>query len=114
MSRRAEVERNTKETQIRVTLEMGEPVEPDVRTGLPFLDHMLTAMAFHGGFGLTVRAEGDTDVDPHHVVEDTGIVIGSPVSVTSTPRFRPSVADMEIVRIQLSPKCCWTSSVSLT
>ncbi|MFW5683920.1 MAG: imidazoleglycerol-phosphate dehydratase [Spirochaetota bacterium] len=76
MSRRAEVERKTKETQIRVIVDMDQATEPDVETSLPFFDHMLTAMAFHGGFGLTVRAAGDVDVDPHHVVEDTGIVLG--------------------------------------
>ena len=48
----------------------------DVTTSVPFLDHMLHAMAFHGGFALEVRATGDTDVDDHHLVEDTGIVIG--------------------------------------
>jgi imidazoleglycerol-phosphate dehydratase len=77
MSRRAQVSRETKETQITVTLDMTEAAEPNITTGLPFFDHMLTAMAFHGGFGLEVRATGDLEVDPHHVVEDTGIVIGS-------------------------------------
>ncbi|MFW6289086.1 MAG: imidazoleglycerol-phosphate dehydratase, partial [Spirochaetota bacterium] len=77
MSRRAEIERNTKETRIRVVVDMDAADEPEVATGLPFFDHMLTAMAFHGSFGLIVAASGDIAVDPHHVVEDTGIVIGS-------------------------------------
>lgn len=77
MSRRAEIERTTKETRISVILDMDEAGEPEINTSLPFFDHMLTAMAFHGGFSLRVRAGGDIDVDPHHVVEDTGIVIGS-------------------------------------
>jgi len=77
MSRRAEIERTTKETSIRVVVDMNSDDTPEVITGLPFFDHMLTAMAFHGGFGLVVKASGDIDVDPHHVVEDTGIVLGS-------------------------------------
>ena len=77
MSRTAEIERNTKETRIRVVVDMSSGDTPDIATGLPFFDHMLTAMAFHGGFGLSVSASGDIDVDPHHVVEDTGIVLGT-------------------------------------
>ena len=77
MTRRASMDRKTKETQISVALDLVDAREPEISTGLPFLDHMLTSMAFHGGFGLTVEATGDLDVDPHHVVEDTGIVIGS-------------------------------------
>jgi imidazoleglycerol-phosphate dehydratase len=77
MSRRAEIERNTKETRIHVAVDLDTADEPRVSTGLPFFDHMLTAMAFHGGFGLSVAASGDLEVDPHHVVEDTGIVLGS-------------------------------------
>lgn len=77
MSRRAEIERNTKETRITAAVDFDTAGEPAVATGLPFFDHMLAAAAFHGGFGLTVRASGDLEVDPHHVVEDTGLVIGS-------------------------------------
>ena len=76
MNRRsASVKRETKETQIDLTLEM-ESRNISVSTGLPFFDHMLSAMAFHGTFGLTVKAEGDLEVDPHHLVEDTGLVLG--------------------------------------
>ena len=72
-----EIHRATKETDIRVLLDMNAsgPSKPD--TGLPFFDHMLNAMAFHGGFRLEVIAKGDIEVDPHHLVEDTGLVIGS-------------------------------------
>ncbi|MCK5736120.1 MAG: imidazoleglycerol-phosphate dehydratase HisB [Spirochaetaceae bacterium] len=72
-----EIQRNTKETDIIVKLDMnaGGPSKPD--TGLPFFDHMLNAMAFHGGFHLEVKASGDINVDPHHLVEDTGLVIGT-------------------------------------
>lgn len=77
MSRRSEVERTTRETRIRIAVDMDDAGEPSVSTGVPFFDHMLAAMAFHGGFAMEVAAEGDLEVDPHHVVEDTGIVLGS-------------------------------------
>ena len=68
--------RRTKETSIRLALrgEPGCPVKID--TGVPFFDHMLTAAAFHGGFGLEIEARGDLEVDYHHLVEDTGLVLG--------------------------------------
>lgn len=77
MSRKATVTRTTKETDITITLALDSAAEPQVSTGLPFLDHMLTALAFHGKIGLAVSASGDIAVDPHHLVEDTGIVLGS-------------------------------------
>lgn len=76
MSRRAEVKRTTKETQIKLAVDFESRGEPAIETSLPFFDHMLHAMSFHGGFNLEVKASGDVDVDPHHVVEDTGIVLG--------------------------------------
>ena len=77
MSRTATITRTTKETNITITVTLDGAAEPQVSTGLPFLDHMLTALAFHGRFGLVVSATGDIAVDPHHLVEDTGIVLGS-------------------------------------
>lgn len=69
------VERNTKETQIKVELCLdGGTVE--VSTGIGFFDHMLTAFGVHGGFGLKVTVKGDLEVDTHHTVEDTGIALG--------------------------------------
>ena len=75
MERAATVVRQTKETNIELTLGLdgGEVV---VDTGVGFFDHMLTALAVHGGFGLQLTAEGDWNVDCHHTVEDTGIVLG--------------------------------------
>ena len=75
MERAATVVRQTKETNIELTLGLdgGEVV---VDTGVGFFDHMLTALAVHGGFGLRLKAEGDWNVDCHHTVEDTGIVLG--------------------------------------
>ena len=69
------VERNTKETQIKIELNLdGGDVKVD--TGIGFFDHMLTAFGVHGGFGLNVKVTGDLDVDTHHTVEDTGIELG--------------------------------------
>lgn len=73
--RTAEIERNTKETQISLSLCLdGGDVE--ISTGVGFFDHMLTAFAVHGGFGLKLSVNGDLDVDTHHTVEDTGIALG--------------------------------------
>ena len=70
------VERKTKETEITICLDIEQAGEVSTATTLPFFDHLLTAMAFHGGFFLDVKATGDIDVDPHHLVEDTGLVLG--------------------------------------
>jgi imidazoleglycerol-phosphate dehydratase len=74
--RSASIERNTRETRIRGSLRLEGRGRYDVRTGVRFLDHMLELFAKHGGFDLTLHAEGDLDVDQHHTVEDTGIVLG--------------------------------------
>ncbi|ADE55377.1 imidazoleglycerol-phosphate dehydratase HisB [Coraliomargarita akajimensis] len=72
----ATLERNTKETQIRMELNLDGTGVSEVDTGIPFFDHMLTLFAKHGLFDLKVKATGDIDVDYHHMVEDTGIVLG--------------------------------------
>ncbi len=73
--RTASCSRTTKETQIQIDLNLdGGTVE--VSTGIGFFDHMLTAFAVHGGFGLQVKVHGDLEVDCHHTIEDTGIVLG--------------------------------------
>lgn len=69
------ISRKTKETDISVDLSL-DGGEVSVSTGIGFFDHMLTAWAFYGGFGLEVEASGDLHVDGHHTVEDTGIVLG--------------------------------------
>lgn len=69
------VERNTKETQIKIELNL-DGGEVKVDTGIGFFDHTLTAFGVHGGFGLNVKVTGDLDVDTHHTVEDTGIALG--------------------------------------
>ncbi len=74
--RYAELSRKTKETDIAVKLDL-DGGAADISTGIGFFDHMLTALAVHGGMGLTVKAEGDLNVDGHHTVEDVGIVLGT-------------------------------------
>jgi imidazoleglycerol-phosphate dehydratase len=78
----AEYSRKTRETEISLELDFGGG-EISVDTGIPFFDHLLQAMAFHGHFGLKLRARGDIEVDEHHLVEDTGIVLGEALN-----RFR--------------------------
>ena len=75
MVRTAEINRKTKETDISISLDLdGGDVKID--TGIGFLDHMLTALGVHGGFGLEVFCKGDLNVDGHHTAEDVGIVLG--------------------------------------
>jgi imidazoleglycerol-phosphate dehydratase len=75
-SRIASLTRNTKETQITMEFAIDGNGVSEIETGIPFLDHMLTLFARHGFFDLKVKASGDLDVDYHHTVEDTGIVLG--------------------------------------
>nr|HEX4315632.1 imidazoleglycerol-phosphate dehydratase HisB [Kofleriaceae bacterium] len=77
MSRRAEVERNTRETQIALALDLDGTGSRTLHTPLPFLTHMLDAFARHGVFDLELRAAGDVEIDGHHTVEDIGLVLGS-------------------------------------
>lgn len=74
--RQAQVERRTAETHVRVRLDLDGAGAHRVQTGVPFLDHMLAQFAHHGGFDLEVDASGDVAVDPHHTVEDVGLVLG--------------------------------------
>lgn len=76
MNRTAEITRKTKETEISVKLDLDGGAHADISTGIGFLDHMLTALAVHGGFSLKVSAKGDLYVDGHHTAEDVGIVLG--------------------------------------
>ncbi|WP_433598545.1 imidazoleglycerol-phosphate dehydratase HisB [Nocardia sp. CA-135953] len=76
MNRTARVERVTKESNIVVELDLDGTGKTDISTGIPFYDHMLTALGAHASFDLTVRAEGDIEIEAHHTVEDTAIVFG--------------------------------------
>ena len=76
MKRVSEVERKTKETHIRLSLNVDGKGQADISTGIPFFDHMLTLATVHGFFDLSIAANGDIDVDSHHTVEDVGLVLG--------------------------------------
>ena len=72
----ARIERTTKESSIVVELNLDGTGKTDISTGVPFFDHMLTALGQHGGFDLTVQSTGDVEIEAHHTVEDTAIVLG--------------------------------------
>lgn len=77
--RKAEIERKTKETQITLSIDLDGSGESEISTGVGFFDHMLTSLAKHGLFDLKIKAKGDIEIDPHHTVEDVGIVLGKAV-----------------------------------
>ena len=76
MARTSQVKRSTSETQIEVKLNLDGSGIQEIKTPVPFLDHMLSQLARHGYFDLTIKAQGDTDIDFHHTVEDVGIAVG--------------------------------------
>ena len=78
-ARKATVERNTKETQIEISVDLDGTGILQAHTGLPFLDHMLDQVARHGLIDLVVKAKGDLEIDAHHTVEDIGITFGQAV-----------------------------------
>ena len=90
MTRTAHISRETKETKVEVSIDLDGSGAAEVSTGLPFFDHMLDQLGRHGGFDLSVRAEGDLHVDGHHPIEDVGIVVGE--------AFREAVGDKAGVR----------------
>jgi imidazoleglycerol-phosphate dehydratase len=90
MSRKASIERITKETQIKLTLEIDGRGEAKIYTSVPFLDHMLDLFTRHGLFDLQIEAKGDIDIDFHHTVEDIGIVLGQ--------AFREALGDKKGIR----------------
>ncbi len=77
--RSSEINRKTKETDIRLRLDL-DGGDISVDTGIGFFDHMLVSFAVHGGFGLSIKVEGDLEVDCHHTIEDSGIVLGKAFS----------------------------------
>ena len=76
MSRTALVQRTTKESDVRVELDLDGTGQASSETGVPFFDHMVSQLGRHGGFDLSVKTEGDLHVDAHHTVEDVGIALG--------------------------------------
>src|SRR6202034_4287724 len=75
-SRRAKLERKTRETSISLALNLDGTGQSRVRTGIPFFDHMLALFAKHAAMDLTLRCKGDLEVDAHHTVEDCGLALG--------------------------------------
>jgi imidazoleglycerol-phosphate dehydratase len=109
--RRIETSRKTKETDITVVLDLSGPGDIRVDTGLPFLDHLLASMAFHGGFSLSVAARGDVEVDAHHLVEDTGLVIGNALAdilqrCQPVARFGHAVIPMDEALAEVAVDVC--------
>ncbi len=80
MQRSAEIERNTLETKIRVSIDLDGKGESSFTTGMPFLEHMLDQVARHGMMDLSIQADGDLHVDGHHTAEDIGISLGQAMS----------------------------------
>ena len=78
--RTADIDRNTLETQISVSVNLDGSGEREFQTGLPFLDHMLDQVARHGLLDITIKADGDLEIDAHHTVEDIGITLGQAVN----------------------------------
>lgn len=76
MARIAKVDRSTKESEVKVELNLDGTGKISVQTGVPFFDHMISQLGKHGGFDLTVSTKGDVDVDSHHTVEDTSLALG--------------------------------------
>ena len=79
MARTATVTRNTRETQITLTIDLDGTGKADLHTGIGFFDHMLDGFARHGLFDLSVTCHGDLDVDCHHTIEDIGIALGTAI-----------------------------------
>ncbi len=92
----AERKRSTKETEISVRIDLDGSGKAKVSTGIPFFDHMLEQIGRHGGFDLELTARGDLDVDTHHTIEDTGIVLGA--------AFAEALGDKAGVRVETPPQ----------
>lgn len=78
-TRRSSIERKTKETSVRLAVDLDDPADVRIETPVGFLSHMLEAVAKHAAIGLVVEAAGDTHIDYHHTVEDVGLVLGDAV-----------------------------------
>ena len=90
MERTAEITRTTKETDIRISLNLDGSGKAEISTGIGFFDHMLNGFARHGLFDLTCQVKGDLEVDCHHTIEDTGIVLGSAIREAALWNLYPS------------------------
>ncbi len=110
-SRSAHVKRATKETDLTLTLDLERSDPVEVKTGLGFFDHLLSSMAFHGRFSLALSGKGDLEVDGHHLVEDTGLVLGEALSEVfaksgKVERFAHAVIPMDEALAEVSIDVC--------
>jgi len=99
--------RSTRETDVEIRLDLDGTGRTDVSTGLPFFDHMLSQLGRHGGFDLEVRATGDLEVDAHHTVEDTGLVLGAALAEAlgdkaGVRRFASALLPLDEALIQIA------------
>ncbi len=106
--RNSKINRKTKETDIKIKLCIDGSGKSDIRTGVPFMDHMLTLFATHGFFDLSINASGDTEIDGHHTVEDLGICLGQAIkeslgNFSSIKRYGFAAVPMDeaLVRVTL-------------
>jgi len=109
-SRKVEIIRKTKETDISLKLDL-DGGDIKISTGVPFFDHLLTAMTFHGGIGIDLKAEGDIEVDPHHLIEDTGLVLGAALLKTienygAINRFAHTIIPMDEALSEITMDVC--------
>lgn len=107
---RGEIQRRTKETDIKLSLVLDGRGETAISTGVGFMDHMLTLMAVHGFFDLTITANGDTEVDDHHSVEDLGIALGQALKqalgdLTGIARYGTAAVPMDEALVRVTLDC---------
>ncbi len=105
MARISKVERSTKESQVKVELNLDGTGKIDVDTGVPFFDHMLSQLGKHAGFDLSVKTSGDVEVDSHHTVEDTSLAVGQALrealgDKTGIRRFGDALVPLDEVIVQ--------------
>ena len=107
MPRKEMITRKTKETDIELELNLDGSGKSDIATPVPFLNHVLESFARHGNFDLRITANGDTNVDPHHLIEDIGICLGLAISAClknkeGITRFGHIILPMDEVEISIS------------
>lgn len=108
--RQGTVARQTKETDISLTYTLDGTGQTDIKTGVPFMDHMLTLFTVHGFFDLMINASGDTEVDDHHTVEDLGICLGQALrqalgALGGIQRYGASAVPMDETLVRVTLDC---------
>ena len=120
--RTSEIKRTTAETDISLTLNLDGTGKADIASGVPFLDHMLTLLCVHGRMDMTLRCQGDTDVDDHHSAEDIGICLGEAIrqalgdkrGITRYGSFLlPMDESLVLVALDISGRCTCCCDLSL-